>query len=50
VRSFESHRESFVQELVHFHECITAGAECRTPPEQARTDIELLTNMFLAAR
>src|SRR5207248_2288296 len=28
VRSFESHRESFVQELVHFHECITAGAEC----------------------
>jgi len=50
VRSFESHRESFVQELVHFHECITAGAECRTPPEQARVDIELLTNMFLAAR
>ena len=50
VRVFESHRESFVQELVHFHECITTGAECRTPPEQARVDIELLTNMFLAAR
>ena len=49
VRSFESHRESFVRELVHFHECITEGVECRTPPEQARVDIELLTQMFLAA-
>ena len=49
VRLFESHRESFVRELVHFHECITEGTECRTPPEQARVDIELLTSMFLAA-
>src|SRR5919201_1406086 len=43
VRLFESHRESFVRELVHFHECVTGGAECRTPPEQARVDIEVLT-------
>jgi hypothetical protein len=50
VRVFESHRESFVRELVHFHECITAGVACRTPPDQARIDIELLTQMFLAAR
>src|SRR5438132_5395138 len=50
VRVFESHREAFVQELVHFHDCITTRADCRTPPEQARVDIELLTNMFLAAR
>ena len=49
VRTYESHRESFVQELVHFHACITEGIECRTPPEQARVDIELLTQMFLAA-
>lgn len=50
VRVFESHREAFVRELVHFHECITRGAECRTPPEQARLDIEVLTEMFRAAR
>jgi Oxidoreductase family, NAD-binding Rossmann fold len=50
VQTFESHRESFVRELVHFHECITEGVECRTPPEQARIDIEVLTQMFLASR
>ena len=50
VRLFESHREAFVRELVHFHECLTQGAECRTPPEQARVDIDLLTQMFLATR
>jgi hypothetical protein len=50
VRLVESHEESFLRELVHFHECITEGVECRTPPEQARVDIELLTRMFLAAR
>src|SRR5215831_16260574 len=49
VRVFESHREAFVRELVHFHECITQGTECRAPPEQARVDIDLLTQMFLAA-
>jgi Oxidoreductase family, NAD-binding Rossmann fold len=49
VRLFESHREAFVRELVHFHECITQRAECRTPPEQARVDIDVLTQMFLAA-
>ena len=49
VRLFESHREAFVRELVHFHECISEGSDCRTPPEQARVDIEVLTQMFLAA-
>ena len=49
VRVVESHEESFLRELVHFHECIAEGAECRTPPEQARVDIDLLTRMFLAA-
>jgi predicted dehydrogenase len=49
VQTYESHRESFVQELVHFHECVVDGAEPRTPPEQARVDIELLTDMFLVA-
>jgi predicted dehydrogenase len=50
VRLFESHREAFVRELVHFHECITQGTDCRTPPEQARVDIDVLTQMFLATR
>jgi hypothetical protein len=50
VRLFESHREAFVRELEHFHACITEDAACRTPPEQARVDIEVLTSMFLAAR
>jgi predicted dehydrogenase len=42
--------ESFSRELRHFHECITGGAVCRTPPEDARLDIEVLTQMFLASR
>jgi hypothetical protein len=49
VRVFESHREPFRQQLVHFHDCIRHGAVCKTPPEQARLDMELLTAMFLAA-
>ncbi len=47
--SFESAEEAFVRELVHFHDCVATGATCRTPPEQARVDIAVLTDMFLAA-
>jgi predicted dehydrogenase len=50
TESFESYEESFARELVHFHDCVVNGAECRTPPEQARLDIEVLTQMFLKAR
>ncbi|MDQ3890792.1 MAG: Gfo/Idh/MocA family oxidoreductase [Actinomycetota bacterium] len=46
---FESYEESFARELAHFHECIAGDAECRTPPEQARVDIDVLTRMFLKA-
>jgi hypothetical protein len=46
---FESAEEAFVRELVHFHDCIVNGAACRTPPEQARVDIAVLTDMFVAA-
>jgi predicted dehydrogenase len=49
VRVFESHREPFRQQLVHFHDCIRHGAPCKTPPEQARVDMELMTAMFRAA-
>jgi predicted dehydrogenase len=47
---FESYEESFSRELAHFHDCVVNGAECKTPPEQARLDIDVLTQMFLKAR
>ncbi len=49
VHVAERFEESFARELVHFHACVTEGVECRTPPEQARLDIDVLTRMFLAA-
>jgi hypothetical protein len=49
VRRFRSFEESFRRELIHFHDCCVAGVECLTPPEQARLDTVLLTEMFLAA-
>ena len=42
--------EAFSRELRHFHSCIVEGETCRTPPEDARLDIEVLTQMFLASR
>ncbi len=50
VRVAESYEETFARELAHFHACITDGMPCRTPPEQARMDIDVLTRMFLASR
>jgi predicted dehydrogenase len=49
AESFESYEESFARELAHFHDCIVSGTECRTPPEQARLDMAVLTEMFLQA-
>jgi predicted dehydrogenase len=46
----ESYEEAFSRELDHFHDCVTAGVECRTPPEQALRDIEVLTAIFQASR
>jgi predicted dehydrogenase len=50
VDAFESYEESFARELVHFHGCVVEGTECRTPPEQARMDMDVLTQMFLKAQ
>jgi predicted dehydrogenase len=50
VHVFESYEEAFARELIHFHDCIVAGEPCRTPPEQARLDIDVLTRMFMASR
>jgi predicted dehydrogenase len=44
-----SYEEAFSRELDHFHSCVTEGVACRTPPEQARLDIEVLTAMFRAS-
>jgi predicted dehydrogenase len=49
TESFESYEESFARELAHFHDCVVNGTECRTPPEQARVDVDVLTQMFLRA-
>ena len=50
VRIAASYEEAFSRELAHFHACIVDGEPCRTPPEQARLDIDVLTRMFLASR
>jgi len=49
VRIVNAYDEAFRRELLHFHDCIVDGTPSRTPPEQARLDIEALTQMFLAA-
>ena len=50
VQIVNAYDESFARELKHFHECITDGAECRTPPEGGRLDIDVLTKMFHLSR
>jgi predicted dehydrogenase len=50
IKLVKAYDEAFSRELRHFHDCIVDGAPCRTPPEAARIDIDVLTQMFLAAR
>ena len=50
VREVNAYDESFARELRHFHSCVVDGTPCRTPPEGARLDIDVLTKMVLAAR
>jgi predicted dehydrogenase len=38
--------DAYVAELRHFHACIRDGIACRTPPEQAARDIELLRDLY----
>ena len=49
VTSLESYDEAYQRELVHFHRCMLGAEECRTPPEQARIDQAVLTDMFRLA-
>jgi predicted dehydrogenase len=48
IKLVKAYDEAFSRELRHFHDCIVEGTPCRTPPEAARLDIEVLTQMFLA--
>ena len=49
VRIVSAYDESFARELRRFHASIVDGVPCLTPPEGARLDIDVLTQMFLAA-
>jgi predicted dehydrogenase len=50
VLTWTAHEEAFSRELDAFHACVTGPEPCRTPPEQARLDMEVLTAMFHASR
>ena len=50
IKLVKAYGEAFSRELQHFHDCIVDGTPCRTPPEGARIDIDVLTQMFLASR
>jgi predicted dehydrogenase len=50
IRIVNAYDEAFSRELRHFHDCVVNGTLCRTPPEGARLDIDVLTKMFLASR
>jgi predicted dehydrogenase len=41
--------DAYLAEFEHFHACIVDGAQCRTPPEQARLDLAVLRDAFLAS-
>jgi predicted dehydrogenase len=49
-RAWGAWDEAYTRQLEHFHDCVAHGRACRTPPEQARADIELLARIFEAAR
>jgi predicted dehydrogenase len=48
TRSFVD--DPYMAELVHFHDCVTTGLPCMTPPEQGMADIALLRDLFLRRR
>lgn len=41
--------DAYLAEFEHFHACIVEGVQCRTPPEQARLDLEVLRDAFLVS-
>lgn len=41
-----SWQEAYERQLLHFHDCITARAACRNPPQDALADIRLLEQLI----
>jgi predicted dehydrogenase len=41
-----SWHEAYERQLRHFHQAVTAGAQCRTPAEEGLADIRLLTELL----
>jgi predicted dehydrogenase len=39
--------DAYIAELEHFHDCVTRGVACRTPPRQAVKDLVVLRELFL---
>jgi GFO/IDH/MocA oxidoreductase family protein len=48
-RCFGPGADSYARQLVHFHDCVTNGATCRTPATQGARDVTLLTELYQAA-
>lgn len=48
-RCFGPGADSYTRQLVHFHECVTEHAPCRTPATQGARDVALLTELYRAA-
>jgi predicted dehydrogenase len=49
LRIYERHHRAsdpFRAQLKHFHDCVVANAQCRTPASQGRRDIEVLAAAF----
>jgi predicted dehydrogenase len=46
TRYVPSYEEAFKLELVHFVECIDSGADPRTPPAEAKKDVELIADLI----
>lgn len=43
-------REAYELQLLHFHACVTGGERCRTPPEDAFEDLQLLASLMELSR
>jgi hypothetical protein len=43
-----SWQEAYRRQLEHFHECVTAAADCLTPVEQGVADVRVLAEMLAA--
>ena len=45
-RPTSTRADAYIGELRHFHGCVVDGVACRTPPEQALRDVDLLRDLY----